>query len=101
MCETLPSWALRALCCYLMYSRVGSIPLKEGRPLRLAYAVRSHADSPPFILKLVNGQLPHQASQITWTRWIKTLISNNMWARDHITTNTLSFAEAFQGLMAV
>ena len=40
--------------CYLMYPRVDSIPLKEGRPLRLAYAVRSHADSPPFVLKLVN-----------------------------------------------
>ena len=40
--------------CYLMYPRVDSIPLKEGRPLRLAYAVRSHADSPPFVLKLVD-----------------------------------------------
>ncbi len=41
-------------CCYLMDPRVDSIPLKEGCPLRLAYAVCSHADSPPFILKLVN-----------------------------------------------
>ncbi len=37
-----------------MYPGVDGIPLKEGGPLMLAYAVSSHADSPPFVLKLVN-----------------------------------------------
>lgn len=51
----------------LVHARIGVVPLEEGRSLRLLHAVGSHAHPPPLILKLVYGQLSHQASQVACT----------------------------------
>lgn len=40
---------------YLVHARVGVVPLKQRRSLRLLYTVSAHADPPPLILKLIYG----------------------------------------------
>lgn len=68
----MPEWQLdgeqgQSLDACLVHTRVRVMPFKEGRSLRLLYAVGAHAHPPPLILKLIYGQLSHQASQVSYT----------------------------------